>query len=165
MRRITSYNVCYTKLLRSKIVSTTSDPEIDEALEWYGLALDRVPSRTAAIEAGLPVPADFGVTWNKQSPALVVETVLQGDSGARAGVLPADELIAIDGYRVTKESLSDRMLRLVPNEMAELLLVRQGRVIALAVEVQEAVPDKYQITIRPRITSYNVCYTKLLRIR
>ncbi len=135
----------------SNIVSTTSDPEIDEALEWYGLALDRAPARTAAIEAGLPVPTDFGLTWNKQSAALVVETVLQGGSGARAGVLPADELIAIDGYRVTKESLPDRMLRLVPNEMAELLLVRQGRVIALAVEVQEAVPDKYQITIRPEI--------------
>jgi predicted metalloprotease with PDZ domain len=135
----------------SAIVSTTRDPDIDEALEWYGLALDRAPSRATAIEAGRPVPVDFGLTWNKKSPVLEVETVLQGGSGARAGVLPADELIAIDGYRVTRDTLSDRMQRLVPSETAELLLVRHGRVITLAVEVQEAVPDKYQITMDPEI--------------
>jgi hypothetical protein len=45
----------------------------------------------------------------------------------------------------------DRMLRLVPGEMADLLLVRHGRVLSLTAQVQEAIPDRYQITIQPDI--------------
>jgi hypothetical protein len=43
------------------------------------------------------------------------------------------------------------MLRLVPGEMADLLLVRHGRVLTLTARVQEAIPDKYLVTIRPDI--------------
>lgn len=81
----------------------------------------------------------------------MVEAALQGGAGARAGVLPADELLAIDGFRVTKETLVERMLRLVPGEMADLLLVRHGRVVTVTAQVQEAIPDHYQITILPDI--------------
>jgi len=135
----------------SRLLTTTSDPEIDEALQWYGLELDRAPARTAAIAADHPAPAGFGVLWNQQSPSLVVEAVLQGGTGAQAGMLPADELLAIDGFRVSKETLADRLLHLAPGEMAELLLVRHGQVMTLAVALQEAIPEKYQILIRSDI--------------
>jgi len=135
----------------TSLLTTTADPEIDAALRWYGLMLDRAPSRTAAENAGQPVPVDFGLVWNKMSPVLVVEAVLQGGTAAQAGVLPADELIAVDGFRVTKETLQDRMQRLVPGEKADLLLVRRGKIMALTVEVQEAIPDKYQISLIPDI--------------
>jgi len=134
-----------------RLLTTTSDPEIDEALQWYGLMLDRAPSRTAAANAGQPVPVDFGLLWSKKSPALVVENVLQGGTAAKAGVLPADELLAINGFLVTRETLADRMLRLAPGEMTELLLVRRGQVMTLNVAVQEAIPDKYQISLLPDI--------------
>ena len=83
---------------------------------------------------------------------LLVEAVMQGSSGAAAGVLPADELLAIDSTRVTRANLPDRMLRLAPGETVELLLARHGRVFSLPVEVQHAIPDKYLVTIRPDIS-------------
>ena len=133
------------------LLTTTRDPDIDDALKWYGLELDRAPSRTAAVAVGRPVPVDFGVLWDPQAPTLVAESVLNGGTGSQAGMLPADELLAIDGFRVTKETLPDRMLRLTPGEKADLLLVRHGRVMTLTVAVQEAIADKYQIEIRPDI--------------
>jgi predicted metalloprotease with PDZ domain len=133
-------------------LETTADPEIDAALAWYGLKLDRAPSRTAAAEAGQPEPADFGLVWNKLVPNLQVEAVLQGGTGAAAGILPLDEVLAINKLRVTKETIVERMQRLVPGEKAEILLVRHGHIRSLEVAVQAAVPDKYLISIDPDIS-------------
>lgn len=133
-------------------LETTADPEIDAALAWYGLKLDRAPSRTAAAEAGQPEPADFGLVWNKLVPNLQVEAVLQGGTGAAAGILPLDEVLAINKLRVTKETIVERMQRLVPGEKAEILLVRHGRILTLEAAVQAAVPDKYLISIDPDIS-------------
>ena len=133
------------------LIRRTEDPDIDGALAWYGLALDRAPSKDAAAAAGLPVPAGFGVLWDPESPQLLVQAVLKGGTGAEAGVLPGDELLAIDGFRVTRETLPDRMLHLAPGDKVDLLLVRHAKVMSLEAAVQEAIPDKYQITIEPDI--------------
>jgi predicted metalloprotease with PDZ domain len=133
-------------------LETTADPEIDAALAWYGLKLDRSPSRTAAAEAGQPEPTDFGLVWNKLVPNLQVEAVLRGGTGAAAGILPLDEVLAINKLRVTKETIVERMQRLVPGEKVEILLVRHGRIRTLEAAVQAAVPDKYLISIDPDIS-------------
>lgn len=134
------------------MLTTLADPDIDEALQWLGLHLDRAPSRTAAEASGLPVPTDFGLLFRQDVDDLLVEVVVQGGSGAAAGILPADELLAINSTRVTRDSLPDRMQRLVPGETVELLLARHGRVFSLPVRVQHAIPDKYLVTIRPDIS-------------
>jgi predicted metalloprotease with PDZ domain len=38
------------------LLRTSSDPDVDEALAWYGLQLDRAPDRTAAEASRDPVP-------------------------------------------------------------------------------------------------------------
>ncbi len=133
------------------LLTTTADPDVDAALDYYGLQLDRAPSRLAAETVGSPVPTDFGLVWGSQESLLLVETVVRGSSGALAGVLPGDELLAVTGQRVNRLNIQDRMLRMQPDEMAELLLVRNGRVLTLPVQVQHAIPDKYRIVIKPEI--------------
>ena len=137
------------RIFAEQMLTSTQDPEIDAALDWYGLKLDRAPMRTAAQLAGRPAPADFGVTWDKDTAGLVVEAVLRGSSGAAAGILPADELLAIDNTRVTRENIADRMLRLTPGENVSLLLARHGRLLTVPVTTQDAIPDKYQISLSP----------------
>ena len=43
------------------------------------------------------------------------------------------------------------MLRLLPDEIVELTLVRQEQLVALPVRVQNAIPKKYSITPKPGI--------------
>ena len=133
-------------------LETTADPDIDAALAWYGLKLNRAPSVTAAVEAGQPLPADFGLVWDELSPNLLVKAVLQDGSGAAAGVLPLDEVLAINNLRVTKETIAERMQRLVPGEKTKILLARRGRLLTLDVTAQAAVPDKYLISVNPDIS-------------
>lgn len=133
------------------LLTTVADPDVDAALEYYGLQLDRAVLRKAAETAGNPVPVDFGLVWNLQESQLLVESVVRGGSGSEAGVLPGDELLAINGQRVDRMTIQDRMLRLRPDESADLLLVRNGRVLTLSVKVQQAIPDRYRISIKPDI--------------
>lgn len=133
------------------LLTTVTDPDIDAALDFYGLSLERAPSRRAAEASGSPLPTDFGLVWSTDDPLLIVETVVRGGSGSSAGVLPGDELIAINGQRVNRLNILDRMLRMQPGENADLLLVRNGRVLTLAAQAQHAIPDKYQIVIKPDI--------------
>lgn len=135
-----------------QMLTSTRDPEIDAALDWYGLQLDRAPLRTAALLVGRPAPADFGVIWDKDAASLVVGAVLRGSTGAAAGILPADELLAINNTRVTRENIANRLLRLTPGETVNLLLARHDQLLTLEVTTQDAIPDKYQISIKPDIT-------------
>jgi predicted metalloprotease with PDZ domain len=135
-----------------ELLSTTHDPDIDSVLDWYGLSLDRAEFVPDAEDQEEPVPTDFGLTWDEEKPDLVVESVLLGGSGAQAGVLPGDEILAISKLRVSKLTIQDRMLRLEPGEQVELLLSRHGRILSLNIVAQPAVPDKFLISIKPDIS-------------
>ncbi|HMB59851.1 MAG TPA: PDZ domain-containing protein, partial [Xanthomonadales bacterium] len=135
-----------------KVVTSTADPEIDAALAWYGLSLDRNPARTAAQAVGDEIPVGFGLIWDKTSTELVVESVLQGGSGAEAGILPADEILALNNTRVNRDTIADRFIRLGPGEAVNVTLARHGKLMNLVVLTQEAVPAKYEMLIDPKIS-------------
>jgi predicted metalloprotease with PDZ domain len=124
-----------------RMLNTTSDPDIDRALDWYGLALKRVPD----VVPDSPVSGGLGVIWKVAGAALLAEHVLLGHSGATAGILPEDELLAIDGLRVTPENYLDRLQRLRPEEEVELTLVRHGQLFALPVRLGGEIPATYVI--------------------
>ena len=133
------------------LLHTTADPDLDEALDWYGLQLDRAPGRSAAEKSGGQVPTGFGLAWEEEESLLIVKNVIQGSTGAEAGILPGDELLAINGSRVTPGTVDDRTLRLLPDETVELTLVRHEQLLTLPVRVQHAIPKKYTIKPRPGI--------------
>jgi predicted metalloprotease with PDZ domain len=133
------------------MLQTTEDPDIETALDWYGLQLDRDPGRTAAEQVGEPAPAGFGVEWDNSGSVLLADTVVLGYPGADAGVLPGDELLAIDGMRVTPQNYQSRLQRLRPGETVELTLVRHERLIVLPATVGHQMADSYAITPKARI--------------
>ncbi len=133
------------------LLQSTADPDLDEALAWYGLQLERTPARSAAEKSGNPVPVGFGLTWEAGGSLLIVEHVIQGSTGAVAGVLPGDELLAINGLRMTVNNFDKRMQELLPDEVVELTLVRREQLLTLPVRVQLAIPENYVIQLKPNI--------------
>ncbi|NND44410.1 MAG: M61 family metallopeptidase [Xanthomonadales bacterium] len=128
----------------------TPEPiDIDAALAWYGLLLDRHPANTAARLEGEPPAAGLGVSWNEEAPGLVVDSVFSDSAGSAAGLLPGDELLAISGERVTADELEDRLHRLHPGEEVTLLLARRGRIMQLPLVLAESRPEKYEILVDP----------------
>lgn len=134
------------------MLRTTQDPAVDEALDWYGLVLVRGPQAAdTAAEASKAAPAGLGVVWDDAGAQLMVEQVVQGHAGSKAGLLPADELLAIAGNRVTPLNYLSFLGRLMPGENVDLLVARHGRVLTLKAVVQPAIPEVYEIVPDPKI--------------
>ena len=74
-----------------------------------------------------PETAALGAKLKMQDGLLVVESVIRGGAGSEAGLMPLDELLAVDGTRVTSEAALAQALRGVRiGGTAELLVARAG---------------------------------------
>jgi len=133
------------------MLQTTKDPAVEEALDWVGLVLQRTPERAAAEQAGESAPGGVGVTWGVTGNQILAEKVMRGHPGAAAGILPGDELLAVNGWRVTSDNFLDRLSRLRPYEQAELTLARRDRILTLKMLVQHQIPTNYNILSRSNI--------------
>jgi len=130
------------------LLSTTVDPDVDSALDWYGLKLERDPLARQAELKGDPLESGFGVIWDDLKPDVVVKSVLTGRSGAVAGVLPGDELLAIGEERLTKEKLPGLMTAFQPGQKTTLLLARRGQIMELVIELEAAIPERFDVLLQ-----------------
>jgi len=73
----------------------------------------------------------------KVQDGLIVDAVLRDAAAMEAGLLPGDELIAVEGNRVTTEAAADAAMRALPvGRSAELLIVRAGVLRTLTLKGQ-----------------------------
>jgi predicted metalloprotease with PDZ domain len=85
-----------------------------------------------AATAREPERAVLGARLGTRDGLLVVESVVRGGAGMEAGLLPRDELLALDGLRITSEAaLRNAMRGLAIGATAELLVARAGVVRTL----------------------------------
>jgi len=130
------------------LLDSTADPDVDTALDWFGLKLDRDPVSRLAEAEGDPVASGFGVIWDEDKLAPVVKSVLSGSSGAVAGVIPGDEVLAIGDERLTKDKLAGLMTAWQPGQATTLLVARRGKVIKLDIVLETAIPERYDILLQ-----------------
>ncbi len=135
--------------LLQTLLSTTSDPDVDAALDWYGLELDRGPlAADANAEEEQPLTSGFGAIWDEDAPGMVVEAVLAGSGGASAGLMPVDEVLAIGDERLTIKTLDGLMTSFHPGEKTTLLISRRGRIIKLDITLDAAIPERFDIVLQ-----------------
>jgi len=130
------------------LLDTIADPDVDAALDWYGLRLDRNPVNRLAEAEGDPVASGFGVIWDEDKLAPVVKSVLSGSNGALAGIMPGDEVLAIGDERLTKDKLAGLMTAWQPGQVTTMLVARRGQIIKLNIELEAAMPERFDILLQ-----------------
>lgn len=130
------------------LLDTSADPDVDVALDWFGLRLDRDPVSRLAEAEGDPVASGFGVIWDEDKLIPVVKSVLAGSSGAVAGVLPGDEVLAIGDERLTKKNLAGLMTAWRQGQATTLLVARRGQIVKLNIELEAAIPERFDILLQ-----------------
>lgn len=126
------------------LLNTTTDPDVDVALEWYGLKLVRSP----AVVDGDTLQSGFGVIWDEDKSELVVKTVLAGSGGSVAGLISGDEVLAIGDERLTTETLVGLMGSFRPSDKTRLLISRRGRIISLDIKLDTAIVEQFDIVLQ-----------------
>ena len=130
------------------LLNSNVDPDIDAALDWFGLTLNRDPEARLAKLNGDPVVSGIGVSWDESAPVPMVKSVLAGSSGEAAGILHGDELLAIGDERLTKDNLQGLMTVFQPGQKTTLLVSRRGQIIRLNIELETAIPERFDIQLK-----------------
>jgi predicted metalloprotease with PDZ domain len=121
----------------NRYIDGTDELPFDEYLEPFGLRLSAIGSEEAVPHLGANVNADNGKT--------MIQFVEAASPAAVAGVNAGDELLAINGWRVTAEQLSDRLKDYHVGDTVELSVFHQDELLTLPVTLGEPRPSRYQI--------------------
>ena len=126
----------------ARFVEGRDDPPLEELLARAGLALEAEGADEDEPKSWLGWVVEGG------AGGLRVRSVLDGGPASKAGVYPGDEVIALDGYRVTHEgSLTERLGRALVGETVKLTLFRRERLTEVALTLEAAPTTKWTLGV------------------
>jgi predicted metalloprotease with PDZ domain len=115
----------------------TDELPFNEYLEPFGL-------RLISVEEDEPVPY-LGVTVKTENGHEAIKFVEAGSPAQKAGVDAGDELLAINGFRVTSEQLSERLKDYSAGDTIHLTVFHQDTLHTLPVTLGTPHPSRYQV--------------------
>lgn len=126
-----------------RMTSTTEELDYKPALAWYGLKFgekrDRSEQQREAEKSDPRV--SFGVETRNDAGRLVVTQVRRGTSAYESGIEADDEIIAIDGFRVTPDQWAQRLQDYRPGDQAKLTIARRMHLTTVDVTIEKE-PEK-----------------------
>ena len=120
-----------------RYIDGTDELPFNDYLEPFGLQL-------TAAEAEEPVP-HLGVNMKTDNGKEIIQFVEAGSPAALAGIDSGDELLAIEGWRVTADQLSDRLKDYKPGDTIKVAVFHQDELRTLPVTLATPRPSRYQI--------------------
>ena len=120
-----------------RYIDGTDELPFDQYLELFGLQL-------IAIEEEPPVPY-LGLMVKTENSQELIKFVEASSPAEVAGVNAGDELLAIDGLRVTSDNLSDRLKDYSVGDTIQLSVFHQDELRTLPVTLGPTRPSRYQV--------------------
>jgi predicted metalloprotease with PDZ domain len=120
-----------------RLVDTTEELPLDDALAYLGLM--RQPIETEEL------PPFHGAELSVDEGLLQVSTVLRDTPAWLAGVMPGDELVAVDGWRLHDTERLDAL----PAGPHTWTVSRRGRLQELLVTSEAPSPEPYELVVDP----------------
>ena len=122
----------YQAALRGRFLVTAAEVEPLTAKQYRALVRAMSLGIQPMTQRDRQRPGDLGVAFRVASdgtPTTFVSRVLPGGNADRAGVLPDDELLALDDALLTPDTAAGVLAGYAPGDQARLLLKREGRVM------------------------------------
>ncbi len=88
-----------------------------------------------------------------QDGRLLVKRVPRGSPADLAGINADDEVIALDGYRLTADVLNERLGYYQPGEQFPILIARRGKLVELRIELGTKPTPTWQLEVLPDATA------------
>ena len=126
-------------------VDSAEPLDLGGALQWWGLRF----APTEASSGDDPTPGSLGATTKEQSGRLMVTQVLRDSAGWHAGLNVDDEVIALDGFRLTSSVLTERLAQLGAGYQGELLVSRRGRLVPLTITLAGPPQNTWTVQVDP----------------
>ena len=124
--------------------ATVQEWDYAKYLGWAGLAIDLEPRPAAG--------PWFGASTQDQNGSAIVSTVEPDSPASLAGLSAQDEILAVDGARVTQRSLAGTINTRKPGDKVKVLYTRRGGVRETEVTLGKKTERSFRITLLPNPT-------------
>ncbi|MFW6359389.1 MAG: M61 family metallopeptidase, partial [Chroococcales cyanobacterium] len=121
----------------TRYIDGTEELPLNEYLQPFGLKI-------SAITDDEPIPY-LGIRLNSEHGKDIIKFVEAGSPAGVAGVDTEDELLAIDGIRVTADGLSERLKDYEPGNTIQITVFHQDELLTHSVTLAEPQPSRYQV--------------------
>ncbi|MGK7876609.1 MAG: M61 family metallopeptidase [Xenococcaceae cyanobacterium] len=120
-----------------RYVDGTDELPFNQYLEPFGLRLKSVMEEKPFPHLGVKVQAGNGKE--------IIKFVEAGSPAGLAGIDAGDELLAIDGMRVTAEQLNDRLKDYQADDMIQVTVFHQDKLSTFRVKLAAPQPSRYEV--------------------
>lgn len=123
----------------NRYLDTTATLPFDEYFEPFGLTLE------AQIDAN--TPPYLGLNIQRKNGSEEITFVDANSPAGKVGIEAGDELLAINGFRVNVDNLTDRLLDYQANDMIQLSYFHQEELKTVEIILATPQPSNYQVKI------------------
>lgn len=120
-------------------LDTTTELPFNEYLEPFGLKLEAKTDKNT--------PPYLGIVVKKDGCSEKISFVDADSPAGKVGIDAGDELLAINGFRVTSETLNDRLQDYQAGETIQVSIFHQEELQTWELELAEAQPSNYQLKL------------------
>jgi predicted metalloprotease with PDZ domain len=123
-------------------LETTDEIDYKPALEWYGLEFGRSTWKDEDAAR-----ARIGAAVQDAGGRLMVASVPRGTPAFDAGLNAGDEIVAIDGFRVTPDQYVGRLEALPAGKPVSLLVARRDTMKTLTLTIVNPAPPMWEVRV------------------
>ncbi|MFZ1022962.1 MAG: PDZ domain-containing protein [Thermoplasmata archaeon] len=125
----------------ARYVAGTDEVDFDHFARMAGLSFAPKPKPPDADEEG--EAGYLGVLFEEHDRRPRLTHVLSDGPGRRAGLSPRDEIVAMNGERVSHDGFAKLLRRFPPGASVEVTLFRRGWLMSRTVTMGKSPPEKY----------------------
>lgn len=121
----------------AKYIDGTDELPFEEYFEPFGLQLNKVMEEEAIPFLGIKVQSENGKE--------IIKFVEMGSPARDSGIDAEDELLAMDGIRITADQLNERVKDYQPGDKIKVTVFHQDELRTLTVELAAPQPSRYEL--------------------
>ncbi|GAB4539718.1 MAG: PDZ domain-containing protein [Pleurocapsa sp.] len=126
-------------------LETTAELPFNDYFEPFGLSLKSVADNDAVPDTGIKVQSENGKE--------IIKFVTVDSPAAQTGIDAGDELLAIDGIRVTAESFSERLKDYQVGDTIQVSVFHQDELKAFPLILAQPQPSRYELAVKDNLSA------------
>jgi predicted metalloprotease with PDZ domain len=143
----------FTEAQLQQIIESIANQDLTEFYDRYIHGVEELPFNDYLAAVGVelkPVNTNnipsMGIIVKSEHGREMIKSVASNSPAQLAGIDPGDELLAIDGFKVTAEKLTDRLKSYQVGQQIELAIFHADRLITVPVILAPSQPDQYKLS-------------------
>jgi predicted metalloprotease with PDZ domain len=141
----------FTETQLKQIIETVAERDLTEFYDRYIHGVEELPFNDYLYPFGLelePIEANtpyLGITVKSEHGREIIKTVASNSPAQLAGIDPGNELLAIDGFKITADKLNERLKSYQTGQQIDLTIFHADRLLTLTVTLATPQPQHYQL--------------------